>query len=57
MRIPGAEEALDHVASWARRGRWKETCARTIAEHFEPVCMKAGMDAGWRGYSAIITPR
>jgi hypothetical protein len=44
MRIPGAEEALDHIASWARRGRWKEACASALIEHFEPVCTKAGMD-------------
>jgi hypothetical protein len=44
MRIPGAEEAIDHLASWARRGRWKEACATTLAEHFEPVCRKAQMD-------------
>jgi len=31
MRIPGAEEALEHLVRWAGRGRWKEECARTDA--------------------------
>lgn len=44
MRIPGAEEALAHMGSWARRGRWKEESVRALAEHFEPVCAKAGID-------------
>jgi hypothetical protein len=44
MKIPGVEEALEHLASWAARGRWKEECTRAIAEHFEPVCAKAGID-------------
>jgi hypothetical protein len=44
MKIPGADEAIEHLASWARRGRWKEECARTIAEHFEPVCAKIGLN-------------
>ena len=42
MRIPGADEALEHLARWAARGRWKEECMRAIAAHFEPVCAKAG---------------
>ena len=44
MRIPGAEEAIEHIASWARKGRWREECGRVIAQHFELVCAKAGMD-------------
>ena len=44
MRIPGAEEALEHIASWAARGRWKEECHRVLDEHLEPVCAKAGID-------------
>ena len=43
MRIPGADEALEHLARWAARGRWKEECMRAIAAHFEPVCAKAGI--------------
>ncbi|MGA2458051.1 MAG: hypothetical protein ABSF85_10825 [Terriglobales bacterium] len=43
MRIPGADEALEHLARWAARGRWKEECMRAIADHFEPVCAKAGI--------------
>ena len=43
MRIPGIEEALEHLARWAGRGRWKEECMRTIAAHFEPVCAKSGI--------------
>jgi hypothetical protein len=46
MRIPGTEEALEHIASWAARGRWKEVCHRVLDEHFEPVCTKAGIDEG-----------
>jgi len=46
MRIPGTEEALEHIASWAARGRWKEECHRILDEHFEPVCAKAGIDEG-----------
>ena len=49
MRIPGIEEALEHLARWAGRGRWKEECMRTIAAHFEPVCAKSG---GKRGRSS-----
>lgn len=45
MRIPGADEALEHVARWAARGRWKEECTRAVATHFEPVCAKAGITA------------
>jgi hypothetical protein len=44
MRIPGADEAIEHIVSWARKGRWREECGRVIAQHFEPVCAKAGMD-------------
>jgi len=43
MRIPGADEALEHLARWAARGRWKEECMRAIAAHFEPVCAKSGI--------------
>jgi hypothetical protein len=43
MRIPGADEALEQLARWAGRGRWKEECMRAIAAHFEPVCAKAGI--------------
>ena len=43
MRIPGADEALEHLARWAARGRWKEECMQAIAAHFEPVCAKAGI--------------
>ncbi len=46
MRIPGAEEALEHIASWAARGRWKAECHRVLDEHLEPVCAKAGIDEG-----------
>jgi hypothetical protein len=46
MRIPGAEEALEHIASWAARVRWKEECHRVLDEHLEPVCAKAGIDEG-----------
>jgi hypothetical protein len=41
MRIPGADEAIEHLARWAGRGRWKEECMRAIAAHFEPVCAKS----------------
>jgi len=44
MRIPGAEAALEHIASWAARGRWKEECHRVLDEHLEPVCAKVGID-------------
>jgi len=44
MKIPGAEEASEHIASWAARGRWKEQCQRVFDEHLEPVCAKAGID-------------
>ena len=44
MRIPGANEAMEHIVSWARKGHWREECGRMIAQHFEPVCAKAGMD-------------
>jgi hypothetical protein len=43
MRIPGTAEALEHLARWAGRGRWKEECMRAIAAHFEPVCAKSGI--------------
>lgn len=43
MRIPGSDEALEHLARWAARERWKEECMRAIAAHFEPVCAEAGM--------------
>jgi len=43
MRIPGADEALEHLARWAGRGRWKEESMRAIAAHFEPVCAKSGI--------------
>ena len=43
MRIPGADEAIEHLARWAGRGRWKEECMRAIAAHFEPVCAKSGI--------------
>jgi hypothetical protein len=43
MRIPGADEALEQLAHWAGRGRWKEECMRAIAAHFESVCAKAGI--------------
>jgi hypothetical protein len=43
MRIPGADEAIEHLARWAGRGRWKEECIRAIAAHFEPVCAKSGI--------------
>lgn len=46
MRIPGAGEALEHIALWAARGRWKEECHRVLDEHLEPVCAKAGIDEG-----------
>ncbi len=38
MKIPGADEALDHLARHAARSRWKEECGRAVASHFEPVC-------------------
>jgi hypothetical protein len=44
MKIPGAEEASEHIGSWAARGRWKEECRRVLNEHLEPVCAKAGID-------------
>ena len=44
MKILAAVEALEHLASWAGRGRWKEECTRAMAEHFEPVCVKAGIN-------------
>jgi hypothetical protein len=44
MKIPGADEALEHIASWAARGRWKEQCQRVLNDHFEPVCIRAGID-------------
>jgi hypothetical protein len=44
MKIPGAVEAVEHLVSWAARRHWKEECTRAIAEHFEPVCAKAGID-------------
>ncbi|MGA7872088.1 MAG: hypothetical protein WCA22_14470, partial [Candidatus Binatus sp.] len=37
------DEALEHLARWAARGRWKEECMQAIAAHFEPVCAKAGI--------------
>lgn len=43
MRIPGADEAIEHLARWAGRGRWKEECMHAIAAHFEPVCAKSGI--------------
>ena len=43
MRIPGTDEALEHLARWAGRGRWKEECMRAIAAHFEPGCAKSGI--------------
>jgi len=43
MRIPGADEAIEHLARWAGRGRWKEECMDAIAAHFEPVCAKSGI--------------
>jgi hypothetical protein len=43
MRSPGPDVALEHLARWAGRGRWKEECMRAIAAHFEPVCAKAGI--------------
>jgi hypothetical protein len=46
MKITGADEALEHIASWAARGRWKEQCQRVLNDHFEPVCTRAGIDEG-----------
>jgi hypothetical protein len=43
MRIPGADEAIEHLARWAGWGRWKEECMHAIAAHFEPVCAKSGI--------------
>jgi len=43
MRIPGADEALEHLAHWAGRRRWKEECVRAVAAHFEPACEQAGI--------------
>jgi hypothetical protein len=43
MRIPGADEAIEHLARWAGRGRWKEERMHAIAAHFEPVCAKSGI--------------
>src|SRR5437899_6819523 len=43
MRIAGADEAVEHLARWAARSRWKEECRRALAAHFEPVCAKAGI--------------
>jgi len=44
MRIAGADEALEHLAAWARRERWREPCQRALAAHFETICRAAGMD-------------
>jgi len=38
MRIQGKDEALEHLARYAGRDRWKEESARALAEHFAPVC-------------------
>jgi hypothetical protein len=43
MRISGADEAIEHLARWAGRGRLKEECMRAIAAHFEPACAKSGI--------------
>src|SRR5258708_26045769 len=34
MRIPGADEAIEHLARWAGRGRWKEERVRAIPPPF-----------------------
>ena len=34
MRIPGTDEALEHLARWAGRGRWKR---RVYARHRRPL--------------------
>ncbi len=38
MRIPGKDDALEHLARYAGRERWKEESARALAAHFAPVC-------------------
>jgi hypothetical protein len=42
MRIPGADEAIEH-GLLGGAGGWKEECMRAIAAHFEPVCAKSGI--------------
>lgn len=54
MRIAGAEEALEHLAAWARRERWREVCQRAVATHFDTVCAggrheRGGVSRGDRG--------
>jgi hypothetical protein len=39
MRIPVAETALEPIASWGVRGRWKEERRRVLNEHLAPVCV------------------
>jgi hypothetical protein len=57
MRIPGADDAIEHLARWVGQGRWKEECMHAIAAHFEPVhaqretCeafIKSQASEGWR---------
>lgn len=43
MKIAGAEEALERLAAWAPRERWREVCRRALAAHFETLCAGAGM--------------
>lgn len=44
MRIAGAEQALAHLTTWARRERWRELCQRAVRAHFATVCAAAGMN-------------
>src|SRR5689334_8816469 len=44
MRIAGAEQAMAHLATWARRERWREPCQGAVRAHFATVCAAAGMD-------------
>ena len=37
MRVPGADEATDRVASWARRSPWRERQQEVFSAHLGPV--------------------
>ena len=37
MRVPGADEATDKVASWARRSPWQERQQEVFSAHLGPV--------------------
>ena len=38
MKIPGADEAMEHLAAWAVRKRWQQDFLESTFEHLDPPC-------------------